>query len=390
MEKTFELMMEPADHIMKDYGFKSYELASDVTQRSDVRGTQYGTNGPYYLEPIMYLKKAIDAAKNRLRFLQVVRQETMPEGHADIIIPKRKKYFADSSWEASMAEQATPTSQINWTAIDTMDGVKITPTNYNYGVIITRDAIRTNALNLVEYMREELSFKYENSIDSAIRDALLGTVVADGAGTGTEPTPMSDTVNGAQTIFGGDATDADNSLDNGDVITPDLILKAKRLLMSDIGYYWSSNTFTKSSVTKNPWSDSDTPFVLFIAPEQWETLMKDSQFANASEFGDRGPVLNGEIRQYAGIRIVVTEKVPSFKDGQSYTVTATETDADVNGHICGLVKSNYCGAIVWSKKAELKVFDWPVANQIRLTLNMAFGVGVIHPDAIVRIIVSDA
>jgi N4-gp56 family major capsid protein len=159
--------------------------------------------------------------------------------------------------------------------------------------------------------------------------------------------------------------------------------------MSDSGYYWNSNTFTKSDVSKNPWSDSDSPFVLFISPEQWETLMKDSQFSNAMEYGGREAVLQGQIAQFAGIKIVVTEKVPSFKDGQSYKVTGTETDADVNGHICVLCKARVGATIAWGRKAEFKIFDWPVADQVRIKMSLAYGVEVVHPDSIVRIIVSD-
>jgi len=255
---------------------------------------------------------------------------------------------------------------------------------------VTNDAIRKTGIPLIQYCQEELSYKYEDSVDSAIRNAICGTICADGGGTSTEPTPQSATAVGAQTIFGGDATDADNSLDAGDVLTPEMLLKAKRLLMSSTGYYWSSNTWTASSSTynTNPWSEEEG-FVAMIAPEQWEALIQDSTFLSAAEYGGREAVLGGEIRNFAGIRIVVTDKMPSFSDGYSYKVTATETDADVPGHICVMVKPKKCAGIVWGRKAEFKTWDYPDMDAQRMKLSMAYAAGEIYPDAIVRMIVAD-
>ena len=378
---TLQLSYEPKTNAL---GWRVFELASTVTSTTSTRGS--AVSNAYVLQPIMYLKKAIDAAKERMRFMQIVTQYTLPEGHKDIIIPYRKKYLADSSWETSSAEYAAG-SEISWTQINTLDGVQITPTRYNYGVALTNEAIRTNALNLVTYAREELSYKYENSIDSAIRDAILGTV---GSSPTLGATEMSDTANGCQTIYGGDATDADNSLDPGDVLTTDLIAKAKRLLMSNIGYYWSSNTFTKSSTTKNAWEPTARePFVLFIAPEQEEALLKDSQFVNASEYGSNEVVLNGEIGRYLGIKVISTTKVPAISSGDSIVVQGSSQSFDTNAHLCGLVKAGPVGALVWGVKPEIKVFDWPNADQVRMKLTMSYGISPVHSDAIVRIVVSD-
>jgi len=370
-------------------GWRSYTLGSTITQASTVRGSTSDTI--YGLQPAMFIRKAIDAAKDRMRFLQLVDQYTLPSGNETIFIPRRKNYMVDSDWETSSAEYTTADTAIAWTDINTMDSQQATPTNYNYGVNITNDAIRKTGIPLISYCQEELSYKFENSVDNAIRDAICGTVVADAAGTGTEPTEQGSAAVGTQTIFGGDATDADNSIDTGDVLTPEMLLKAKRLLMSKKGYYYTGNVWTASSATynTNPWSE-DEGFVAVVAPAQWESLIQDSTFLSAAEYGGREAVLRGEIKNFAGIRIVVTDKCPDFSDGESYTVTNTETDADVEGHICVMVKPKKCGAIVWGRNAEFKTWDYPDMDAQRMKLSMAYAVTEIFPDAIVRMIVSDA
>jgi len=382
---TYKLSMVPR---MDKLGFKTFELASTVTTVSSVQGSA-GTN-IYGLTPAIYAKKAVDAARERLRFLDVVTQVQLAEGAKDYFMAKRKKYLADSSWETS-SEEYSAGNEISWTQINTADSVQFTPTYYNYGVAISNKAIMTNALDQVTYCREELAYKYENSVDSAIRDALLGTFKTDASGEdASEPTPMSNTVNGAQTIFGGDATNADDSLDSGDILTTSMISKAIRLLTSNHGYYWSSNTFTKSAVTKNAWEPTpDEPFVLFIAPEQRQALQDDSQFVNASEYGSDEVVLHGEIGQYLGVKVVCTSKVPAFSNAGVIRVQGANVSTDVNGHICGLVKAKKCGAIVWGRQATVKVFDWPNADQIRMKLSLAYEAKAVHPDAIVRLVVAD-
>ena len=382
MEKIFNL--EFVENKKTKLPWKSYELSTTATTADVVRGSASQT--VYGLQPMGFLKKAVDAAKERMRFLEVVQQVVMSSGHKYWSIPKRDEYMADGDWESSDDEYAAG-SEIAWTDITTPDSVIFTPTTYNYGVALSNKAIRETLLPMVSYCNEELSYKYENSIDSSIRDALFGTCTT---GTATEPTPMSNSVNGAQTIFGGDADDQSDALDVSDVLTPELIKKAKRLLMSKAGYYWSTNTHTKSAVTKNPWSPTDNePFVLFVAPEQMESLMNDSQFTNAAEFGSQGPVLTGQIAKYCGVNIVETTKVPDFTDNDNIDVQASNITVDVDGHICGLVKAQRCGAIVWGKKAEFKTFDWPISDQVRMTLGMAYQAQAVHPDAIVRLVVSD-
>jgi len=386
MEKTLTLDIRPAKYTGGVGEWKTFELASTVTTTSVSRGSSFTAYGS---QPVQYLKDAIDAAKERMMFMQVVSQYQLPEGVAQISIPYRTKYLASGSWESSTAEYSAG-SEISWTAINTNDAVQISPQTYNYGVALSNKNLRTNALNLLRYCQTELSYHFEDVIDSAIRDAILGTVDSSAAQVTAGATAMSNTVNGMQTIYGGDATDADNSLDAGDVITTDMIIKARRLLQSTIGYYWALNTFTKSATPKNPWSsDKGEPIVLFLAPEQMATLLQDPQFSNAAEFGARDPILNGEIAQYMGVKLIETTKVPAIASGDYISMQGGTQAFDTDAHMCLMTKAGKIAALVWGRKAELKTFDWPNADQVRMKLSFDYGVGTIHDDAAVRLVVAD-
>lgn len=380
---TLELQMVPKKGLT---GLRVFELSATATTSSSVRGTAFSSY-PYPLQPILYLRSAIDAAKERMMFQQALNQYTLPVGHKDITVPYRTTYLGAGSWETSTAEYAAG-SEIAWTQVNTADGKLITPTQYNYGIALSNFAIRTSALNEVQYMREELSYMYENALDSDARDAIFGTVNASDAA--TAPTEMADATRGAQTIFGGIATDADNSLNSGDVLTLAMFAKARRLLMSNIGYYWSSNTWTKSSTAKNAWMPTaGEPFLCYIAPEQEEAFLNETKFTNASEYGSNEILLNGEIGKYIGVKILTTTKVPSFKSGDEIKVATAQDTVDTTGHICGMVKAGVCGAQVFGLSPNVSVFDWPNADQVRMKLSMAYASDDIMSDSIVRMVVAD-
>ncbi len=359
--------------------WQTMNFASTATSASSMRGS--AVSSAYLVQGINYLREVIDAAKERMMFLQVAAEKTLGQGNKDMIWQKRKKYLGRSSWEASAAEyDPSGTSEIPSTQINTNDGVQFTPVNENYQVALTNDNIRTNALDAVGYARDELSYRYEDVVDTAISTALTGA------------TAMSNTVWGMQTIFGNDKTNTANDLNAGDTLSSDMIVKMRRLLQSTKGYYWNSNVWTVSGVTKNPWvGDASEPIVLFIAPEQEESLFtSNTQFSNASEYGGNDVVLNGQIGRYAGVNIVQTTKIPTFVSGDNVTIQGASVAQDVTGSQCIMVKAKRSVGVVYGRTAEFKVYDWPTADQVRLKLSMAYQANAVHPDAIVRALVSDA
>lgn len=341
------------------------------TGGSDVQGTTVGTK--YGLQPIQFLKEIVDAAKKQLFFANFVRIIHAPKGVHDVVVPKRSLYEGRSGMSFDTTERTA--ADISWTTLDNLASVIATPAPVLSGYAITNYALRTNAINLLEAAREELSYAIGDRVDRAIAVAI------------GDATAATSTVAGAQTIFGGDAT-ADSALSAGDVITTDIVAKAKRYLQSTVCRYWSGGSEANSSGAKNPWNNTtDDPFSLFIGPAQEETFLKDSQFVNAAEYGSDIIVQNGEIGQYLGVRIVVTTNVESVASGATGPDGSTAS-ADMTR--CILCKPKAACALVWGQDPELKVFDYPNRDQTRISLVCAYDIKVIHSDSVVWIDVSDA
>lgn len=55
------------------------------------------------------------------------------------------------------------------------------------------------------------------------------------------------------------------------------------------------------------------PSILFLHPDQEADILKDSKFIDASKYGDREPILNGEIGKLAGLKTLVSQNFPTGK-----------------------------------------------------------------------------
>ena len=354
-------------------------LATGTTQSSSSRGSALTAYG---LQPVMYLKSIVDAAQNQLFFTNFCNIVNLPTGAHQISIPKRKKYLGrDTGSDGVQISTTEPTStDMTVTTIDNMDKVAAIPTPRYAGVAITNYNLRVNALNLLQWAKDELSYGIGDELDREV-----ATTIGDA-------TYTSDTVNGSQIIYGGDAT-GDSSLDSGDVITTDLVAKAARYLKQSQAYYYTGGTETLSSVTKNPWlPTSGEPFVLFIAPVQEETFRKDSQFVNAAEYGSDKVIRNGEIGEYLGIKIIVTNNVEQVASGgtspdDAQTSGTTTTGASMTR--CIMMKAKSACSVAWGQKPTLKVFDYPQRDQTWVTIVSAWRPVVVQSDAIVFMDVAD-
>ncbi len=386
LQTRFELDLIPKYNKL---GWRTFECTAGQidTSVAGVRGSALST---YNMFPVLWSKRLIDCAKESTRFLETVRQDIVPENTNQIIIPKRKNYLAESGWEGGTGE---PTADITKTEIGTRDGVALAPTDYTYLVAITYKDLRVNAVNEIQYNRDELTEFYTRKVDGLIRDQTMGDNNSTEGSLTAAPTPMSNSVAGAQTILGGDATMADNSLDPTDILTTDMMRKAIRMLSSKIGFYWSNTTtHGKSAVAKNPWDSTKAePFVFFIAPEQREALQGESQFTNASEYGSDTVVMTGEIGEYLGAKVVVTPRCTSFANADYVYLDGTINPLmDTDGHIAMLCKAFKYGALAWGQKPAIKVFDFPTVAEVRMMLHLAVATDEVHPDAIVRMLVTDA
>jgi len=363
------------------------ELAAQWTQHDDVRGSAMSSQ--YSLAPTQWLKEIVDAAQAQFFFANFVKTIHAPAGVHDVIIPKRTNYLAlaGSGFDATVGDMQFDqtergASDITFTEIDNLSTTTVTPVVQLAGISISNFAIRSNAINLVEAAKSELTYAVGEKVDRAIAGAI------------GDATDAESTVANMQILYGGDAnSDASGQLATGDVITTDLVAKAKRYLQSKVNHYRASTgTGAESTTTtypKNPWlNTADDPFVLFIGPAQEETFLKDSQFVNAAEYGSNVVIQNGEIGSYLGIKIVVTNNVEQVASGGTGVASGSATGTDSTA--CILMKAKKACALVYGRDPALKVYDYPNRDQTRVTMVFDYAIGILHADAIVGIIVSDS
>jgi len=359
------------------------ETMKELTGRTadtDVRGTGATT---YALEPTVWLKQIVDAAKQAQYFMHTCYVTSTQKGQTDVMVPKRSKYLGSTGVTYATSTPADATA-ITTTTIDNLDGVRLRPAIQASRVSIGNDVIRQNALDVMKAAQDELIYSIGDKVDIAI-----ATKIGDA-------TSSTSALSGAQILYGGDAT-SDNTLSAGDVVTTDLVATARKLLMTKNKQYRATAAGTgggygalTGTVAGNPWTSSpDEPFVLYIGPAQQEAFLTDSQFTNAAEYGGRGPILNGEIPGYLGIRIVVTNNVEQVASGDTDLCEEGST-AGTTMTRCILLKARKACAFAWGLKPKLSFFNHIIEISQEIVLECAYDIEILHADAIVFIDVADA
>ena len=352
---------------------------------TDVRGsavTAYGT------EPAVWLSQILDAAKQRFYFLNFCYITELTKGQMEVVIPLRKRYLGSAGVTYATSTPADG-SAVTATVLDNLEGVTIAPAMQASRVTISNYAIQVNAVDLIRAAQEELVYSIGDKVD-----IYIATTIGNALGS-------SSSVYGATTLFGGSATKGATGatgLAAGDVITTDLVADARKALMSRYKEYRTANTgaagggtgAVAGTVLGNPWvSSPDGPFVLFVGPAQELAFLKDSQFVNAAEYGSNKVIMNGEIGEYLGIKVITTNNVEQVVAGNAVP-DATGGNAAVNMTRCVMMKAQKAAAFCWGKQPSLKFWDNVPQVSQDIVMESAYAASVLYPDAIVFIDVADA
>lgn len=342
-----------------------------IARTSPGQGARSTAITDYNLEPRLWLKEIVDAAKKKLYYTQYAYKAKIPQGHGSILIPKRDfyQYSGHSNWAGS----TTPGSSITFSKMNNLSGVGVTGTDYNYGISIAYDVIRTNLVDQVKEAREQLLYVTGDAIDQAIVDSIVGATAATSA------------AKGAQTIYGGDASQA-SLLTAGDTIETAMVAEVKRKLQSTTCKYWTLGTSeANSTAKKNPWSN-DGDFGLFISPFEEETFLTDAQFINAAQYGGNEIVLNGEVGKYLGVKIVVSNNTKEYAASAQHRDGTTNTGIATN--CCVALKAQKGPIYAEGLAPTLRVSDYPRDLSTDLIIEQNYGTGILHDDAIVWISVA--
>ena len=283
-----------------------------------------------------------------LRYMRpFVREDTsimLPNKTATLRVARTTSHLAITTSHSAEAAERTYTELTNLNYVD------LTPTFRLGAVAISKELVDTCSINFIEMARYVLVQDHEKKIETAI---------ADEAETGT-----------TNVLFGGDATTG-ITIDTGDTITIDLVADG-------IAKLKDGNSFKAKA--------------FFIANEQEKVFHKSSQFTNAAEYGGREVVLNGEIGDYLGLKILSTENTRVYSNG--VTDLTDSTVWDTTGHSC-LMVGDFADRKVWTTlgwKQKLTI-DYEYLKKFAthyIYYDSTYDVELIEPKAQCLVKVSDA
>lgn len=322
---------------------KEIELATTDTSTSNISGLQ----GQQWADEVVRFGQALR------RFDQAVNmnRELVGSGDKTLTVPKTDSVLdVDTAPSAGEGGARDSTEMTNLNTVD----LTFSASDFKRGVIdITKQIAMTSRVDLVRQARLEIANALADDLDTSIA-------------TETENTSVT------QRVFGGSGNSDPSTLSSGDVITPDLIADAMAKIEDD----------------------NFVPQMLFVSPQQLKAFRKDSQFVNASEFGDQRTVLRGEVGEYLGVSVISTTNTPSYASGDTDTNQNSKTWGTA-GHACPLVGFDKDGqkvaiTVAWKEMPHVDYEFEPDKAVHRIYYDQAFKAGLIQPNAITLIKVADS
>mgnify|MGYP001571991861 CR=1 FL=1 len=228
----------------------------------------------------------------------------------------------------------TEASDATFYALDDYGSLDLTPAPYYSAVQVTEDTV------------EEVNIDVLADATTYIAEALAQYEDVQILSTGQS--------NAGNSVFGGDAT-SNATLDTGDILTTDLFANAIREIRKD----------------------RYQPDVCFLAPDQENVFLKDSQFVNAAQYGSNKVVANGELGEYLGVKIIVTNNV------------ATVSPNTGTAHACVMWDSKKSLVLALKHDIRIKSDYYVPSGNYRIVGRLKFAVGVLFSDAICKIAVTD-
>lgn len=287
---------------------ESVELAAGDTTTS--------STGISSVQAEQWMEQVVRDAEAMRRFQDVSREFTdlVDSGDDTLHIPKTTGHLDVSATGVSEGTDRTFTQLDNLTTVD----VTISSDNwYKGGIAIAKEALLTTSVDLVSEAENAVAEEMAQDVDVELRDEAVSS--------------------------------ASNNVDQSTSgeLTPDSI----------------------SQAMQNIESNDYSPEFLVISPAHQHDLRTDSQFTNASEYGNREVVANGEIGTYLGVRVVVSSNVGDYAVMMGQTRT---------GEMVGT-------ALVWKEEPNMAMEYNRESAEQRIYYDQAFEVTTVQPDAVCTI-----
>lgn len=279
--------------------------------------TTTDTDGISDVQGEVWLERVLKDAEERRHFEEVahINEELLGSGDATVHIPKTTGHLDLDSTGVSEGSART------YTQLDNIDTVDVTITSpddyYKGGIAIPKEVALTTNVDIISLARSAVAEEAAQDVDIAIRDEAV-----DEAANNVDQTTSGE-------------------------ITPDAVSEAMR--------YIEENNYD--------------PEYLIINPAHKHNLRTDSQFTNASEYGDDRVVKRGEIGEYLGVRILTSTNVED---------KAVMVGLDQEGRKVG-------PALVWKEKPNMAMEYNREESEHRIFYDQTFTTAMIHEDSVCTI-----
>lgn len=290
----------------------SVELASGDTTTS--------TSGISQVQGEEWLERVLRDAEEQRRFENVsrVNRTLVNQGGDTVHIPRTTGHLDISSTGTSEGSART------YTQLDNIETIDVTVSGNDFkkgGIAIGKETIMTSNVDVVQEARNAVSQELAQEVDEALRSEAVSS--------------------------------ASNNVDNSTSgeLTPDAISKAMQHI--------EDNNFE--------------PQWLVVSPGQMHDLRTDSQFTNASEYGNREVVANGEVGTYLGVRVMKSTAITRDANNKAVMIGSTRA-----GDLVG-------PTLVWKETPSMAMeYNQEEAEQ-RIYYDQAFSTTTIHGDAVATI-----
>jgi N4-gp56 family major capsid protein len=218
--------------------------------------------------------------------------------------------------------------------------VEVTPFKLGIALHVTQESIDGSEIDVINGSIEESGIALAVREDDEIFNELLGRQPDPGVSSGIWSwTAQADN-------FVGDGATTKYTLDHGPVIEmSEVTVNAVASTAFTVDYYDGELEFTAAptsghAIIVNYWYSERTSYlrantaatfkyedviasktnmrsnklygnVMVMHPDEYADILLDSRFVDSSQYGSREPILNGEVGQIAGLKVLVTTAIPS-------------------------------------------------------------------------------
>jgi len=209
--------------------------------------------------------------------------------------------------------------ELSWSTIE------ITTSKYGVPIRITREAIEARAIDVVDRHIKGAARALAQKDDLRIRNVLLGLTSQTDTFTGDGSTKLFTLTKSpvlqivSVKVDGSAVTGYSVDYYDGKIQLASAPSSGSSV---EVQYNYTTRTNVFDAATKGQFSYTDAknarsmlhakkynPNVMVIHPYELADLLGETKFIDASQYGDREPILNGEIGKFAGMKVLVTENM---------------------------------------------------------------------------------